>query len=122
MNTKSLAAIAFLYFASLASVVAFGGAMSALTDGCMGVVEVLASCGMSGMAYAVISGQPMTFLAPTGLTLAFTAALYRYTAAMSAPTPSDSIRLHPIPSDSMRRPSQPSHPAHHHRRTCACTY
>jgi hypothetical protein len=43
----------------------------------MGVVEVIASCGICGMIYAIFAGQPMTFVAPTGLTLAFTAALYR---------------------------------------------
>ena len=77
-NTKSLAAISFLYFACLAPVLAFGGAMAGLTQGAMGVAEVIASCGICGMAYATIAGQPMTFVAPTGLTLAFTAALYKW--------------------------------------------
>ena len=67
---KSLAAISFLYFACLAPVVAFGGAMAGLTQGAMGVAEVIASCGLCGMLYSMISGQPMTFVAPTGLTLA----------------------------------------------------
>ena len=40
---------------------------------------------MCGMAYAVLAGQPMTFLAPTGLTLAFTAALYRYCMTLALP-------------------------------------
>ena len=121
---KSLAAVCFLYFACLAPVVAFGGAMGSLTQvgpasptshpspispylpptshvppptshlprptshlppptsplpqGAMGIAEVIASCGICGMLYAVISGQPMTFVAPTGLTLAFTAALYKW--------------------------------------------
>ena len=48
LNVKSVAAIGFLFFASLASVVAFGGAMSQLTAGAMGVAEVLASCGGCG--------------------------------------------------------------------------
>ena len=82
---KSIAAIAFLYFACLAPVVAFGGALSSLTQGAMGVVEVLLSCGLCGMAYATIAGQPMTFVAPTGLTLAFTAALYRYCTYLAVP-------------------------------------
>ena len=82
---KSLAAISFLYFACLAPVIAFGGAMAGLTRGAMGVAEVILSCGLCGMAYACIAGQPMTFVAPTGLTLAFTAALYRYCAALSIP-------------------------------------
>jgi len=82
---KSIAAIAFLYFACLAPVVAFGGALSSLTQGAMGVVEVLLSCGLCGMGYATIAGQPMTFVAPTGLTLAFTAALYRYCVSLAVP-------------------------------------
>jgi hypothetical protein len=75
--TKTLASVSFLYFACLAPVIAFGGAMAGLTQGAMGVVEVIASCGICGMIYAIFAGQPMTFVAPTGLTLAFTAALYR---------------------------------------------
>lgn len=75
---KSLAAVCFLYFACLAPVVAFGGAMGSLTQGAMGIAEVIASCGICGMLYSLISGQPMTFVAPTGLTLAFTAALYKW--------------------------------------------
>lgn len=82
---KSLAAISFLYFACLAPVVAFGGAMAGLTQGAMGVAEVIASCGVCGMLYSMIAGQPMTFVAPTGLTLAFTAALYRYCASLAVP-------------------------------------
>ena len=37
------------------------------------------------MLYAVFSGQPMTFIAPTGLTLAFMAALYRFCEIASLP-------------------------------------
>ena len=84
-GAKSVAAISFLYFACLAPVVAFGGAMASLTGGAMGVAEVILSCGVCGMAYATLAGQPMTFVAPTGLTLAFTAALYRYCASLGLP-------------------------------------
>ena len=51
----------------------------------MGVIEFITSCGIGGMVYALISGQPMTFLGPTGLTLAFTAALYNFTQAAGLP-------------------------------------
>ena len=37
------------------------------------------------MAYATITGQPMTFLAPTGLTLAFIGALFQFTARSHVP-------------------------------------
>ena len=82
---KSLAAVSFLYFACLAPVIAFGGALAGLTGGAMGIAEVLASCGVCGMLYAAFAGQPMTFVAPTGLTLAFTAALYRYCMSLGIP-------------------------------------
>ncbi len=39
-TTKSIGAIAFLYFAVLAPAIAFGGVMSTLTKGSLGVVEV----------------------------------------------------------------------------------
>ena len=54
---KSLAAVSFLYFACLAPVLAFGGAMATLTGGAMGVAEVILSSGLCGMAYAMLSGQ-----------------------------------------------------------------
>lgn len=75
---KSVPAVLYLYFACLAPVVAFGGITFALTGGSMGVVEFLVSAGISGMLYAALSGQPLTFIAPTGLTLAFTCALYGF--------------------------------------------
>lgn len=68
-SPKAIPTILFLYCACLAPVVAFGGVTSALTGGSMGVVEMLLSSGATGMIYAVGSGQPLTFIAPTGLTL-----------------------------------------------------
>lgn len=85
LRFKSIPVILFLYFACLAPVVAFGGLTFALTNGSMGVVEFLLSSGASGMAYALFSGQPLTFIAPTGLTLAFTVALYGFCQVASFP-------------------------------------
>eukprot|EP00550_Attheya_septentrionalis_P000393 CAMPEP_0198293414 /NCGR_PEP_ID=MMETSP1449-20131203/17072_1 /TAXON_ID=420275 /ORGANISM="Attheya septentrionalis, Strain CCMP2084" /LENGTH=606 /DNA_ID=CAMNT_0043992981 /DNA_START=400 /DNA_END=2220 /DNA_ORIENTATION=- len=71
-------AILFLYFACLAPAVSFGTIASELTLGSIGVVEFLLSSGLSGMTYAVLCGQPMAFIAPTGLTLAFISGLFRF--------------------------------------------
>lgn len=78
LRFKSIPVVLFLYFASLAPVVAFGGLTSALTGASMGVIEFLISSGAAGMFYAIFSGQPLTFIAPTGLTLAFTSALFTF--------------------------------------------
>jgi hypothetical protein len=75
---KVIPAILFLYFACLAPAVSFGTIASQITQGSMGIVEFLLSAGLSGMAYSVLCGQPMAFIAPTGLTLAFISGLYRF--------------------------------------------
>lgn len=75
---KIIPAILFLYFACLSPAVSFGTIASQITNGSMGIVEFLLSSGFSGMAYAILCGQPMSFIAPTGLTLAFISGLYRF--------------------------------------------
>jgi HCO3- transporter family len=84
-HLKTISTVSFMYFACIAPVVAFGGMMAVLTGGSMGVVECILACGGSGMLYAAFAGQPMTFLAPTGLTLAFTTALYGFCATANIP-------------------------------------
>ena len=78
-------AILFLYFACLSPAVSFGTIASQITDGSIGIVEFLLSSGLSGMAYAVLCGQPMAFIAPTGLTLAFISGLFRFCSVNSLP-------------------------------------
>jgi len=46
---QTIPAILFLYFACLSPAVSFGTISSQLTDGSIGVVEFLLSCGASGM-------------------------------------------------------------------------
>ncbi|KAF6004690.1 solute carrier 4 [Cyanidiococcus yangmingshanensis] len=77
LNIKSVAVILFLYFACLAPIVAFGGITAQITQGAMGVVEFLISGALCGMLYHGLAGQPLTIVGPTGLTLAFTASLYK---------------------------------------------
>lgn len=85
LRFKSIPTILFLYFACLAPVVAFGGITASLTNGSMGVIEFILSSGMAGMLYSILSAQPLTFIAPTGLTLAFVTALYGFCSVSSLP-------------------------------------
>ena len=82
---KTIPAILFLFFACLSPAVSFGAIARTTTNGAIGVVEFLLSCSLSGIFYAIFSGQPMAFLAPTGLTLAFITALHRYCIAFELP-------------------------------------
>mmetsp|Transcript_39421 Transcript_39421/g.82426 ORF Transcript_39421/g.82426 Transcript_39421/m.82426 type:complete len:548 (+) Transcript_39421:229-1872(+) len=78
-------AVLFLYFACLAPAVSFGEISSEVTSGSMGVVEYLLGSGVAGMLYSVLCGQPMAFLAPTGLTLAFISGLFRFCSLRDLP-------------------------------------
>jgi hypothetical protein len=80
-----LPAILFLYFACLSPAVSFGTIASEITGGSIGIVEFLLSSGLSGMAYSILCGQPMAFIAPTGLTLAFISGLYRFCTVKGLP-------------------------------------
>eukprot|EP00934_Nitzschia_sp_Nitz4_P000449 Nitzschia sp. Nitz4//scaffold38_size140716//120995//123036//NITZ4_003170-RA/size140716-augustus-gene-0.128-mRNA-1//1//CDS//3329550147//449//frame0 len=82
---KVVPAVIFLYFACLAPVISFGTIASQSTNNAVGVVEFLLSAGASGMAYSILSGQPMAFIAPTGLTLAFISGLFRFCTVNSLP-------------------------------------
>eukprot|EP00537_Pseudo-nitzschia_pungens_P013880 CAMPEP_0172395748 /NCGR_PEP_ID=MMETSP1061-20121228/21606_1 /TAXON_ID=37318 /ORGANISM="Pseudo-nitzschia pungens, Strain cf. pungens" /LENGTH=577 /DNA_ID=CAMNT_0013127441 /DNA_START=411 /DNA_END=2141 /DNA_ORIENTATION=- len=75
---KVIPAVLFLYFACLSPAISFGTIASQITNDSIGVVEFLLSAGGSGMVYSIICGQPMAFIAPTGLTLAFISGLFRY--------------------------------------------
>lgn len=78
-------AVLFLYFACLAPAVSFGSISSEVLNGSMGVVEYLIGTGIAGMLYSVLCGQPMAFLAPTGLTLAFISGLFRFCSLRDLP-------------------------------------
>ncbi|CAM9100875.1 unnamed protein product [Chrysoparadoxa australica] len=85
LQLKSCSSILFLYFACLLPAVAFGGIAVQVTGGAIGVIEYLVSAGIGGMVYAIFSGQPMTLVGPTGLTLAFITALSGFCSTMGVP-------------------------------------
>lgn len=76
LNVKALASTIFLFFACLAPSVAFGGLLSAMTNGAIGVVETMLATAITGVIYAVFSGQPLSILGVTGPITAFLGVLY----------------------------------------------
>uniref|UniRef100_A0A0G4FRF4 Bicarbonate transporter-like transmembrane domain-containing protein n=1 Tax=Chromera velia CCMP2878 TaxID=1169474 RepID=A0A0G4FRF4_9ALVE len=81
LNLKTLATVFFMFFNCLAPAVAFGGALQKNTAGLIGVFETLLFTAITGMAYALTSGQPMTIMASTGPVLTFTFVLYNFAIA-----------------------------------------
>jgi mannitol/fructose-specific phosphotransferase system IIA component (Ntr-type) len=77
LHPKCLGSTLYLFFACLAPAVTFGGVMAVLTAGHIGAVEMIVASAFCGVAYALISGQPLVILGGTGPLLVFTAILYR---------------------------------------------
>ncbi|MCG8449279.1 MAG: PTS sugar transporter subunit IIA [Pirellulales bacterium] len=78
LRTRTLSSTTFLFFACLAPAVTFGGIMGAVTDGQIGVVEMLVASAACGIVYALFSGQPLIILGGVGPLLIFTGILYRF--------------------------------------------
>jgi mannitol/fructose-specific phosphotransferase system IIA component (Ntr-type) len=76
LHPKCVAATLFLFFACLAPAVTFGGLMAVETGGAIGAVEMLLATAICGVAFALLSGQPLIILGGTGPLLIFTAMLY----------------------------------------------
>jgi anion exchange protein len=78
INAQCMAAAIFMYFAALSGAIAFGGLMGAKTDGFMGISETLVCTAISGVIFAILSGQPLVIVGSTGPLLLFDESLYQF--------------------------------------------
>lgn len=80
-NFQCIPVIGFLYFACLTPIVTFGGLLGYATDNNMGAIESLVAGLCCGVAYSLLSGQPMTILGSTGPVLVFETILNTFSKA-----------------------------------------
>ncbi|KAI5067139.1 hypothetical protein GOP47_0017667 [Adiantum capillus-veneris] len=85
LHPKAVASVFFLYFACLAPCIAFGGLLSHVTAGHIGVVETIVATSGVGVLYPLVAGQPLTLLGPTGLMVVFCGLLYKVTFRLGLP-------------------------------------
>jgi mannitol/fructose-specific phosphotransferase system IIA component (Ntr-type) len=85
LHPKCIGSTLFLFFACLAPAVTFGGVMAIETGGQIGAVEMIAASAFCGVAFALMSGQPLIILGGTGPLLVFTAILFRLCSDMNIP-------------------------------------
>ncbi|MCO5603243.1 hypothetical protein L7F22_057391 [Adiantum nelumboides] len=85
LHPKAVASVFFLYFACLAPCIAFGGLLSHVTAGHIGVVETITGAAGVGVLYPLAAGQPLTLLGPTGLMVVFCGLLYKVAVRMGLP-------------------------------------
>jgi mannitol/fructose-specific phosphotransferase system IIA component len=77
LNAKCIASTLFLFFACLAPAVTFGGMMAVGTGGQIGAVEMIVATAICGVAFALLSGQPLIILGGTGPMLIYTVILFQ---------------------------------------------
>ncbi|XP_032599357.1 anion exchange protein 3 isoform X3 [Drosophila grimshawi] len=75
LNTETLAATIFMYFACLSTAITFGGLVSAKTDSWIGISETLIACSLVGIVFHCLSCQPLVIIGTTGPLLLFDEAL-----------------------------------------------
>ncbi|XP_030372868.1 band 3 anion transport protein isoform X5 [Scaptodrosophila lebanonensis] len=75
LNTETLAATIFMYFACLSTAITFGGLASAKTDSLIGISETLISTSLVGLVFHCLSCQPLVIIGTTGPLLLFDEAL-----------------------------------------------
>lgn len=83
LNTETLAASLFMYFAALSTAITFGGLASEKTFNLIGISETLISQCVVGVIFHLFCGQPLTIVGTTGPLLLFDEALYQFCQANS---------------------------------------
>ncbi|CAJ0953416.1 unnamed protein product, partial [Mesorhabditis belari] len=76
--SQSLAATVFLFFANLTSIITFGAVMDKMLHHQMATIEAILCGGISGVIFALFSGQPLNILSATGPTLVFEKILFDF--------------------------------------------
>lgn len=78
LNSETLAATIFMYFAALSTAITFGGLASEKTYNLIGISETLLSASLVGVVFHIFSGQPLVIIGTTGPLLLFDEALYQF--------------------------------------------
>ncbi|XP_041365626.1 sodium bicarbonate cotransporter 3-like isoform X2 [Gigantopelta aegis] len=66
IHIQCIASIIYIFLATLTPNVTFGGMLGKATDQYMGVMECIFAAAVTGVAFALMSGQPMNILGSTG--------------------------------------------------------
>ncbi|XP_015214444.1 sodium-driven chloride bicarbonate exchanger isoform X1 [Lepisosteus oculatus] len=78
VSLQCLASFLFLYCACMSPVITFGGLLGEATEGRISAIESLFGASMTGIAYSLFAGQPLTILGSTGPVLVFEKILYKF--------------------------------------------
>ncbi|KAK3543580.1 hypothetical protein QTP70_023911 [Hemibagrus guttatus] len=78
ISLQCVASFLFLYCACMSPVITFGGLLGEATEGRISAIESLFGASMTGIAYSLFAGQPLTILGSTGPVLVFEKILFKF--------------------------------------------
>ncbi|XP_029958220.1 sodium bicarbonate cotransporter 3 [Salarias fasciatus] len=77
-SLQCVASVLFLYCACMSPVITFGGLLGEATKGNISAIESLFGASLTGVAYSLCAGQPLTILGSTGPVLVFEKILFSF--------------------------------------------
>uniref|UniRef100_A0A8C4HCD3 Anion exchange protein n=1 Tax=Dicentrarchus labrax TaxID=13489 RepID=A0A8C4HCD3_DICLA len=78
LSLQCVASFLFLYCACMSPVITFGGLLGEATEGRISAIESLFGASLTGIAYSLFAGQPLTILGSTGPVLVFEKILFKF--------------------------------------------
>ncbi|XP_073703027.1 sodium bicarbonate cotransporter 3 isoform X3 [Garra rufa] len=78
LSLQCLASVLFLYCACMSPVITFGGLLGEATKNNISAIESLFGASLTGVAFSLFSGQPLTILGSTGPVLVFEKILFKF--------------------------------------------
>jgi len=78
LNLRCAMACIFIFFATLAPTITFGGLLGKKTEQWLGVKETLMATSLCGILFALFAGQPLIIVGTTGPILVFEQATYEF--------------------------------------------
>ncbi|XP_067266483.1 sodium bicarbonate cotransporter 3 isoform X15 [Chanodichthys erythropterus] len=77
-SLQCLASVLFLYCACMSPVITFGGLLGEATKNNISAIESLFGASLTGVAFSLFAGQPLTILGSTGPVLVFEKILFKF--------------------------------------------
>ncbi|KAM4875042.1 anion exchange protein 4 isoform 1-T1 [Thomomys bottae] len=78
LHPQCLSAVLYIYLATVTNAITFGGLLGDATEGAQGVLESFLGTAVTGAAFCLVAGQPLTILSSTGPVLVFERLLFTF--------------------------------------------
>ncbi|XP_048187067.1 anion exchange protein 4 isoform X2 [Perognathus longimembris pacificus] len=78
LHPQCVPAVLYIYLATITNAITFGALLGDATEGAQGVLETFLGTAVTGAAFCLVAGQPLTILSNTGPVLVFERLLFTF--------------------------------------------